>query len=114
MDDTAESRRRASMATPQKDPLRAVTLDEQTALERLVRRSSERLDRVRWATAVLAVAEGQGFAAAARQAGFGSSMTVAQLVARFNRRGLALLWRDQEGARCGPRAAARVGKAIRA
>jgi len=27
---------------------------------------------------------------------------------------LALLWRDQVGARCGPRAAARVGSAIRA
>jgi transposase len=77
------------MATPQKDPLRAVTAAEQAALERLVRSSSERVDRVRRATAVLAVVQGQEFAAAARQAGFGSSTTVAKLVARFNRQGLA-------------------------
>jgi transposase len=77
------------MATPQKDPLRAVTSEEQAALERLARSSSERVDRVRRATAVLAVVQGHGFAAAARQAGFGSSTTVAELVARFNRWGLA-------------------------
>src|SRR5713226_3804012 len=89
MDDTAESRRRSRMATPQQEPVRAVTPAEQAALERLARSSSERGDRVRRATAVLAVVQGQGFAAAARQAGFGSSTTVAKLVARFNRRGLA-------------------------
>src|SRR6266508_780606 len=89
MDDTAESRRRSRMATPQKEPVRAVTPAEQAALERLARSSSERVDRVRRATAVWAVVQGQGFAAAARQAGFGSSTTVAKLVARFNRRGLA-------------------------
>jgi transposase len=79
------------MATPQKEPLRAVTLEEQAALERLVRSTSERMDRVRRATALLAVGQGQGFAAAARQAGFASSTTVAKLVARFNQRGLAAL-----------------------
>src|SRR3954453_15523999 len=89
MADTAESRRRREMATPQKESLRAVTLEEQAALERLARSSSERLDRGRRATAGLAVGQGQGFAAAARQAGFKSSTTVAQLVARFNQRGLA-------------------------
>jgi transposase len=77
------------MATPQKEPLRAVTPEEQAALERLARSSSERVDRVRRATALLAVVRGQGFAAAARQASFGSSTTVAKLVARFNQRGLA-------------------------
>ena len=77
------------MATPQKEPLRAITLEEQTVLERLTRSSSERVDRVRRATALLAVAEGQGFALAARQAGFASGTTVAELVTRFNRRGLA-------------------------
>jgi transposase len=77
------------MATPQKEPLRVVTPEELTALERLARSSSERVDRVRRATAVLAVVQGQGFAAAARQAGCASSTTVAKLVARFNRRGLA-------------------------
>jgi transposase len=77
------------MATPQKERLRAVTLAEQAALERLARSSSERVDRVRRAKALLAVARGQGFAAAAREAGFGSSTTVAKLVARFNAWGLA-------------------------
>lgn len=77
------------MATPQKEPLRVVTPEELAALERLARSSSERVDRVRRATAVLAVVQGQGFAAAARQAGCASSTTVAKLVARFNRRGLA-------------------------
>jgi transposase len=77
------------MATPQQEPLRAVTAEEHAALERLVQSSSERVDRVRRATALLAVVQGQGFAAAARQAGIGSSTTVAKLVARFNRQGLA-------------------------
>jgi transposase len=77
------------MATPQKDPLRAVTPAEQAALERLARSSSERVDRVRRATALLAVVQRHTFATAARQAGFGSSTTVAKLVSRFNRRGLA-------------------------
>jgi transposase len=77
------------MATPQKEPLRALTSAEQAALERLTRSRSERVDRVQRARALLAVARGQGFAAAARRAGLASSTTVAGLVARFNRRGLA-------------------------
>jgi hypothetical protein len=46
------------MATAQKDPLLAVTAGEQAAVERLVRSSSDRMDRVRRATAVLSVARG--------------------------------------------------------
>ena len=79
------------MATPQSERLRALTPAEQTAVERLARSSSERMDRVQRATALWAVAQGQGFAAAARQAGFASHTTVAELVARFNRQGLAAL-----------------------
>ena len=79
------------MARAQKEPLRAVTPDEQAALERLAQASSERVDRVRRATALLAVAAGQPFARAARLAGFRSGTAVAELVARFNRRGLAAL-----------------------
>jgi transposase len=79
------------MATPQKEPLRRVTAEEQAALERLAKASSERWDRVRRATAVLAVAQGEPFTQAARQAGFASSTAVAELVARFNRRGLTAL-----------------------
>jgi len=63
---------------------------ERAALERLSRSGSERADRVRRAQAILAVAEGQSFVAAARRAGLGSS-TVTALVRRCNRRGLGAL-----------------------
>ena len=80
-----------TMATPQKDPLRALTAVEQAALEQITRASSERVDRVRRARAVLAVARGAPFAKAAAQAGFRSGSAVADLVARFNRHGMAAL-----------------------
>ena len=79
------------MATPQKEPLRAVSAEELATLARIAQASSERVDRVRRATALLAVAQGQPFAQAARQAGFRSGTAVAELVARFNRQGLAVL-----------------------
>jgi len=79
------------MAPPQKETLRPVRAEEQAALERLSRASSERVDRVRRASALLAVARGQSFAQAAGQAGFKSGSTVAELVARFNARGMAAL-----------------------
>jgi len=79
------------MATPQKAPLRALTAEEQAAIERLVKKSSERLDRVRRARALLAVAHGASFAAAAREAGLRSGTAVANLIDRFNHRGLAAL-----------------------
>jgi transposase len=60
-------------------------------LETLVKASSERVDRVQRATALLAVAEGQTFAAAARAAGYRSPQAVTYLVRRFNRVGLAAL-----------------------
>jgi len=80
-----------TMALPQKEPLRAMTAAEQAALERIVHASSARMDRVRRATALLAVAQGQSFNVAAAQAGFRSHSTVANLVARFNQRGMAAL-----------------------
>src|SRR5215211_1906979 len=79
------------MARAQQEPLRAVTPEEQDALERLAQASSERVDRVRRATALLAVAAGQPFARAAHRAGYRSGTAVAELVARFNRQGLAAL-----------------------
>lgn len=79
------------MATPQKEPLRALTAPERAALEQTAQASSERLDRVRRATALLAVAAGASFAQAARQAGFKSGSAVAGLAGRFNRHGLAAL-----------------------
>jgi transposase len=79
------------MAAPQKEPLRAVSGDEETVLERISRAGSERVDRVRRATALLAVARGATFAQAARRAGFRSGSAVAGLVRRFNRDGLGSL-----------------------
>ncbi|MCC6629395.1 MAG: helix-turn-helix domain containing protein [Chloroflexi bacterium] len=79
------------MATPQAEVLRPLTPEERTTLERVRQATSERVDRVRRATALLAVADGASFTAAAQQAGLRSSSTVTALVRRFNRRGLAVL-----------------------
>lgn len=79
------------MTTLQKERLRALTAEEQAVLERLVRKSSERVDQVRRAKALLAVANGEAFASAARQVGLRSGTTVANLVVRFNGHGLAAL-----------------------
>jgi transposase len=83
--------RRSSIATPQKEALRALAGDERASLERMVRRTSERVDRVRRARALLEVAAGASFAAAARGAGLRSATTVANLVGRFNVSGLGAL-----------------------
>jgi transposase len=79
------------MPTPPREPLRRLSRTERMALERIVRRSSERLDVVRRASALLAVARSGVFIQAAREAGLHSGTTVADLVARFNRHGLAAL-----------------------
>jgi transposase len=77
------------VAIPQKEGLRAVTEEEKGALQRLAMATSARVDRVRRAVALLAVAAGQPFAAAAQQAGFRSGTAVAKLVERFNQQGVA-------------------------
>lgn len=79
------------MGKPQKEPLRDLAETERAALQRIVQASSERVDRVRRAHALLRVAAGESFAAAARAAGFHSGTTVTNLVSRFNRCGLAAL-----------------------
>jgi transposase len=79
------------MPTPQREPLRAITAAEQAALERIVNADTERVDRVRRAAAVLAVALGKPYIQAAHLAGLRSGTTVADLVERFNRRGLGAL-----------------------
>ncbi len=71
--------------------LRPLTADEHTVLTRIAHASSERLDRVRRARALLAVASGISFAQAAREAGFRSGSAVTALVGRFNTQGLAAL-----------------------
>src|SRR6266849_1025587 len=79
------------MPTLQREPLRRMTRVERAALRRIVSGSSERVDQVRRATALLAVAEGNAFIHAAGQAGLHSGTTVADLVGRFNRHGMAAL-----------------------
>src|SRR3954468_12042964 len=76
------------MGPMQQERLRPLTLAEQRELKTITKASSERLDRVRRAAAVLAVARGQRFEAAAREAGLRSGTTVSNLVRRFNQAGL--------------------------
>jgi transposase len=79
------------MATRQQERLRPLTIVEQREVKTIAEASSERVDRVRRATAVLAVARGESFSAAARAAGFRSPGAVTYLVRRFNRAGLEAL-----------------------
>jgi transposase len=64
---------------------------EERELHRLAKASSERLDVVRRAKALLAVANGKSWTEAAHQAGLKSGDGVGKLVKRFNQRGLAAL-----------------------
>ena len=75
----------------QKAPLRPLSAQEYQQLQHIVKATSERLDRIRRAKALLAVAGGHSFTHAAQQAGFKSGDSVAQLVVRFNLHGLAAL-----------------------
>ncbi len=79
------------MARVRKAVLRTLTAAEQQALTRSASAATERVDRMRRATALLAVAQGQSFTAAAQSAGLRSSSSVADLVLRFNAHGLAAL-----------------------
>ncbi len=79
------------------DPLRPLSAEERTALERVARAQAERADRVARARALLAVADGASYTAAAAAAGRRSGDGVAHLVARFNRLGLAALDRQYGG-----------------
>ena len=79
------------MTRRQKDPLRALTPAEQAALERLARSQAEPASHVARAKALLAVAAGQSYTAAAQAAGRRSGDAVAHLVTRFNQHGLAAL-----------------------
>jgi transposase len=79
------------MARTQKEPLRAMTEAERAVLQRVRAASSERVDQVRRAMALLAVAKGDSFTSAAGQAGFNSASAVAGLVARFNVQGVTAL-----------------------
>jgi transposase len=79
------------MTRRQKDPLRPLTDEERTVLEKLSRSSSQPAAHVERAKALLAVAAGQSYSDAATAAGRRSGDGVANLVTRFNRTGLAAL-----------------------
>lgn len=79
------------MTRCKKDPLRPLSSDERAVLQQVQRARSERVDRVARATALLAVADGASYTEAAQCAGRRSGDGVAQLVSRFNARGLAAL-----------------------
>lgn len=79
------------MSRRHKDPLRALTQEEQTVLEQISRAQSEPASHVARAKALLAVADGKPYHAAAWAAGRKSNDAVSQLVARFNREGLAAI-----------------------
>ena len=79
------------MPTPQREPLRCLTGQERVELQRIARCSSERVDHVRRAIALLAVEQSRVYAHAAHASGLRSITTVADLVARFNRGGVAAI-----------------------
>ena len=104
------------MSRRQGDPLRPLTDEERAALEQVSRASSERADRVARAKALLAVAGGASYTAAARAAGRRSGDGVAQVVARFNRLGLGALDARHGGGptvRYGPAARDRILREFR-
>jgi transposase len=78
------------MGRPRKEELRELTEEEQQELKRVAKASSERLDAVKRAKALLAVAAGATLTNASQEAGL-SREAVAQLVVRFNEHGLAVL-----------------------
>lgn len=79
------------MAQPQKEPLRALSQQEERELQRLAKATNERLDVVSRAKALVAVTNGKPFTEAAQEAGLKSGDGVSKLVKRFNEHGLAAL-----------------------
>jgi transposase len=76
------------MTRRQHDPLRPLTADEQQWLERVSRSQSDPASHVVRAKALLAVAAGASFTAAAPSVGRRSNDAVAHLVSRFNQEGI--------------------------
>lgn len=74
-----------------KDPLRSITEDERAVLVHLSRAAREAAVVVARAKAILAVADGATYTAAAQLAGRRSGDAVGRLVARFNADGLEAL-----------------------
>src|ERR687890_650351 len=77
------------MSRDRKDPLRPLTPEERIALTRLSRSPSAPAAQVERARALLAIAEGATYTAAAHQVGRRHNETISAWVSRFNRDGLA-------------------------
>ncbi len=77
------------MGRPRKEELRELKEEERKELKRVVKATSGRLDAVKQAKALLAVAAGATLTAAGQEAGL-SREAVAQVVLRLNQRGLAV------------------------
>jgi len=79
------------MTRRRKDPLRPLTQEEREILEQIAGAGSEPASHVARAKALLAVADGKTYGAAAQAAGRRSNDAVSQLVSRFNQEGVAAL-----------------------
>src|SRR4051812_31953633 len=77
------------MSRHQTDPLRPLTADERQQLTRLSRWLSAPAAQVERARALLAIAEGASYTAAAHRIGRRHNETISAWVSRFNREGLA-------------------------
>ncbi len=77
------------MTRQRKDPLRPLTQEEREILEQIARAQREPSSHVARAKALLAVADGKSYEAAAQAAGRRSNDAVSQLVSRFNQEGIA-------------------------
>src|SRR3954451_23268481 len=77
------------MSRHRTDPLRPLTADERQELTRLSRSLSAPAAQVERARALLAIAEGASYTAAAHQVGRRHNETISAWVSRFNREGLA-------------------------
>jgi transposase len=78
------------MGKPVNESLRPLTAPEEQELQRTIKARSERVDTVRRAKALLAVAAGRTLSAAGQEAGL-SREGVSKVVKRFNQRGLDVL-----------------------
>src|SRR5664280_986895 len=85
------------MVPPIREPIRKLRKGERLLLQKVAQCRTETAEVVARAKSLLAVAEGDGFAAAARAGGRKSGLGVARLVKRFNRQGVSAL-QTQPGA----------------
>src|SRR3954453_17256741 len=85
------------MSRRQKDPLRPVTAEERQELTRLSRSPSAPAAQVVRARALLAIADGARYRAAAPQVGRRHTEAISAWVSRFNRDGLAAVRPGQGG-----------------